>query len=208
MIKRIAAMMGLSLMFFALNASAQKMPKGATYVGTLKQANGGVDWACTATATEIVSDNSAGTLTATFKVRWYDQKLVTYSGAFGAAGGGAGDPDTMNATGTDGSQVRFHWNSTYDQLQVEWWPDMKAKAGQKQNKPALVKGTLKLLTIPANAQTPTGYFMLQSQGVESKGLFLESNAGPANKSVMGGSAFMSDQKGTPTGQKWKMIPVQ
>ena len=143
-IKRIAAMMGLSLMFFALNASAQKMPKGATYVGTLQQANGGVDWACPATATKIVSDNSAGTLTATFAVKWYDGKLVTYSGPFGPAGGGPGDPDTMNATGTDGSQVRFHWINNLENLEVEWWPNMAAKAGQKKNKPAHVKGTLTL----------------------------------------------------------------
>lgn len=58
------------------------------------------------------------------------------------------------------------------------------------------------------ADLPTGYFKLQSQHVESKGLFLESNHGSDTNSTLGGATFMSGQSGNPTGTKWKMVPVR
>lgn len=101
----------------------------ATYTGTLKK-DGSVDWACTATV------KSKGVV----HVKWATNE-ATYTGDMGPAGGKAGAPIAMNAKGNDNSEVRFQWNSL-DELQVEWWPNMAAKAGQTQNKPAIVKGTI------------------------------------------------------------------
>lgn len=101
----------------------------ATYTGTLKK-DGSVDWACTATV------QGKGVV----HVKWSNGE-VTYTGEMGPAGGKAGAPIAMNAKGADNSEVRFQWSSL-DSMQVEWWPNMAAKAGQKENKPAVVKGTI------------------------------------------------------------------
>jgi hypothetical protein len=134
--KCMTSMIGLSLMFFALNASAQQPTKdeivkaGATYTGTLKPAKGGTDWACTVT---VKGDGEV-------LVKWSDSE-VTYKGKMGPGGAKAGSPIVMNGTGKDKSEVRFLWKSAKE-LQVEWWPNSEAKAGQKENKPAHVKGTI------------------------------------------------------------------
>lgn len=131
-----ASMIGLSLMFFAANASAQQPSKEdivkakATYSGTLKQAKGGTDWACTVT---VKGDGEV-------HVKWSDNE-ATYKGKMGPEGGKAGNAISMNGTGNDKSEVRFVWKSAKE-LQVEWWPNIAAKAGQKQNQPAHVKGTI------------------------------------------------------------------
>lgn len=133
--KRIfTLLMGLSLLVASSVSAApptvdEIVAAKATYTGTLKK-DGSVDWACTAT----VKDKGV------VHVKWSD-KEVTYTGEMGPAGGKAGNPIAMNAKGADNSEVRFQWN-TLDGLQVEWWPNMAAKAGQTQNKPAVVKGTI------------------------------------------------------------------
>ncbi len=106
----------------------------ATYTGTLQGAKndaGKADWACTAT---VKGDGVV-------EVKWSDS-TATYKGKLGPAGGKAGNPIVMNAKGSDNSEVRFEWVSPTE-LQVEWWPNMAAKAGQQQNQPAHRKGKLK-----------------------------------------------------------------
>lgn len=115
---------------FAEQPTAEQIvASNATYSGTLQKKGSG-DWACTAT---VKGDGVV-------HVKWSDSE-VTYKGKMGPAGGKAGNPIVMNGEGPDNSQVRFQWNSL-DKLQVEWWPNMAAKAGQKQNQPAHVKGTI------------------------------------------------------------------
>ena len=131
-----ASMIGLSLMFFAATASAQQPSKDeivkakATYSGTLKQAKGGTDWACTAT---VKGDGVV-------HVKWSDNE-TTYKGTMGPEGAISGNAIAMNGKADDKSEIRFVWKSA-NELQVEWWPNIAAKAGQKENKPAHVKGTI------------------------------------------------------------------
>ena len=139
----LSAVVGVGLMvmtaaFAAPPTKNEIVAAKATFSGTLKpvtaearKLSNGTDWACTAT---VKGDGVV-------QVQWYGRE-VTYKGAMGPAGGKAGNPLAMNAEGDDKSQVRFQWNSA-NELQVEWWPDMAAKAGQTQHKPAHVKGTIR-----------------------------------------------------------------
>lgn len=147
---RSIQIMGLLLMGLAASAFAAPPTKSeivaakATYSGVLTRNNGapwanypaiaksqsGAPWACTAT---VIGEGVV-------RVKWFSNE-VTYKGEMGPAGGKAGAPLTMNAKGDDNSEVRFQWPSA-NQLQVEWWPDMAAKAGQVEHKPAFVKGTI------------------------------------------------------------------
>ncbi|MBS0659109.1 MAG: hypothetical protein JSR82_12780 [Verrucomicrobia bacterium] len=127
-------MLGLTLLAATSVSAAPSVDEivaaKATYSGTLKK-DGSVDWACTATV------KGKGVVL----VKWSTGE-VTYTGEMGPSGGKAGAPIAMNAKGGDNSEVRFQWD-TLDTMQVEWWPNMAAKAGQTQNKPAVVKGTIK-----------------------------------------------------------------
>jgi hypothetical protein len=110
----------------------------ATFTGTLtelttqaRKMSNGTDWFCEA---KVVGDGRV-------EVKWYGATVI-YTGTMGPAGGKAGAPLSMNAEGTDKSQVRFQWNSA-DEMTVEWWPNMAEKAGQTQHKPAHARGTLR-----------------------------------------------------------------
>jgi hypothetical protein len=133
--KMIASIIGLSLMI-VMNASAGQPTKEeivaakGIYSGTLKSAKGGGDWSCTAT---VKGDGVV-------HVKWSDSE-VTYKGAMGPAGGKAGNAIAMSGKGDDKSEVRFEWTSAQE-LKVEWWPSLAEKSGQKENKPAHVKGTI------------------------------------------------------------------
>lgn len=137
------SVIGFALMSLAMSAFAQAPSKNdilaakATFSGTLKpltpearKLSNGADWACSAT---VKGDGVV-------QVKWYGRE-VTYNGPMGPAGGKAGAPLSMNAEGDDKTQVRFQW-TTANELQVEWWPSMAAKAGQTQHKPSHVKGTI------------------------------------------------------------------
>ena len=136
--KVITSIIGI-LAMFAVTASAGDHPSKdeivkakATYTGTLKQKSGGTDWPCTATLSK--EDE--------VKVKWSTGD-VTYTGKMGPSGGKEGNVIAMNGEGSDKSQVRFEWISATE-LKVEWWPNMAAKAGQKQHNPAHVSGTIKV----------------------------------------------------------------
>lgn len=131
--------MSLSVSAFAqVPSKADIVNAKATYSGTLtpltpeaKKMSNGTNWASEVT---VLGDGQV-------QVKWYSQTVV-YKGAMGPAGGKAGAPLSMNAEGSDKSQVRFQW-STPNDLQVEWWPNMAAKAGQTQHNPSHVSGTIK-----------------------------------------------------------------
>ncbi len=142
--RKITSLIGLSLMSLAVAAFAQAPSKSdivdakTTFSGTLKpltpearKVSNGTDWACSAT---VKGDGVV-------HVKWYQEEVI-YRGAMGPAGGKAGAPLSMNAEGSDKSQVRFQWNSP-NELQVDWWPNMAAKAGQTQHKPSHVTGMLR-----------------------------------------------------------------
>lgn len=80
-----------------------------------------------------------------FDVSWAEGKTSTHKaqGGMGHGGGRAENPVAANLRDfNDGSQVRIQWNSL-NELQVEWWPSRQAQSGQRANKPAHMKGTLK-----------------------------------------------------------------
>lgn len=101
-----------------------------TFSGVLKNLKGGPDWSCTAT---VAGDGIV-------HVKWQSNE-ATYTGTLGPAGGKAGSEIVMNARGNDNSEVRFVWNSL-NEMEVQWWPNMAAKAGQTQHQPPHVAGKI------------------------------------------------------------------